>query len=119
VVDFYGPSDLASLQSSEDPKSPEGILLGASALARPDLAKIASPITYIDKNDPPFLIIRGEKDDMVPNKQSKLLNAWLTVAGVQNELLIAKDAPYFGEMFDEDDIRNFGIVSILFFYNKT
>ena len=70
------------------------------------LAKAASPVTYVDKNDPPFLIIHGEKDELVSPKQSQLLSAWLKVVGVQNELIIVKDAPHFGEMFDVDEIRN-------------
>lgn len=105
VVDYYGPSELTSLASSEDPKAPEGILLGASPIARPDLAKIASPITYVDKNDPPFLIFHGEKDNIVTNRQSKLLSGWLTASGVKNELNIVKDAPHFGKMYDVDEIR--------------
>ncbi|HKQ79690.1 MAG TPA: alpha/beta hydrolase [Blastocatellia bacterium] len=106
VVDFYGPSELVLLKNSDDPKSPEAILIGAAPLTRPDLAKVASPVTYVDKNDPPFLIIHGEKDDIVSNKQSKLLHAWLDLVGVQSELIIVKDAPHFGAMYDVDEIRN-------------
>ncbi|MEN9610241.1 MAG: hypothetical protein RLZZ628_1055 [Bacteroidota bacterium] len=105
VVDFYGPSELVLLPKSDDAKSPEGILIGAAPLDRPDLAKIASPVTYVDKNDPPFLIIHGEKDDIVSNKQSKLLASWLHSVGVQNELIIVKDAPHFGVMYDVEEIR--------------
>ncbi|MBL8203007.1 MAG: alpha/beta hydrolase [Blastocatellia bacterium] len=106
VVDFYGPSELTSLKSSDDHKSPEAVLLGAAPLARPDLAKIASPVTYVDKNDPPFLIFHGEKDNLVPNQQSKLLHGWLQAVGVPSELIIVKDAPHFGAMYDVDEIRN-------------
>jgi acetyl esterase/lipase len=106
VVDFYGPSELTSLASSEDPKAPEGILLGASPVARPDLAKIASPVTYIVKNDPPFLILHGEKDEIVTNRQSKLLHGWLTATGVPSELIIVKNAPHFGKMYDTDELKN-------------
>jgi dipeptidyl aminopeptidase/acylaminoacyl peptidase len=53
----------------------------------------------------PFLIIHGEKDDMVSPKHSQLLSSWLTLAGVPNELIIVKDAPHYGSMFDADDIR--------------
>ena len=105
VVDFYGPSEMIMLPNADDAKSPEGLLLGAAPLARPDLARAASPVTYVDKNDPPFLIIHGEKDDMVSPKQSKLLNAWLNTEGVQNDLIIVKDAPHYGVMFDADDVR--------------
>jgi acetyl esterase/lipase len=105
VIDFYGPAELMLFPGNSDPKAPESILIGAAPLERPDLAKAASPVTYVDKNDPPFLIIHGEKDDMVSTKQSQLLSAWLRLSGVPNELIIVKDAPHFGVMFDTDDIR--------------
>ncbi len=105
VVDFYGPAELILFPGNNDVRSPESILIGAAPLARPDLAKAASPVTYVDKNDPPFLIIHGEKDELVSPKQSQLLSAWLSLAGVKNELIIVKDAPHFGAMFDEDAIR--------------
>ena len=106
VVDFYGPAELILFPGADDEKSPEGILIGAAPLVRPDLAKAASPVTYVDKNDPPFLIIHGEKDNLVSPRQSHLLQAWLNIVGVQNELIMVKDAPHFGPMFDVDDIRN-------------
>lgn len=105
VVDFYGPTDLVLLPGNEDEKSPEAILIGAKPLERPDLAKAASPITYIDKNDPPFLIFHGEKDNIVSNKQSKLFHSWLNYHGVKNELTIVKDAPHFGKMYDVEEIK--------------
>lgn len=106
VVDFYGPAELILFSGSNDEKSPEALLIGAAPLSRPDLAKAASPVTYVDKNDPPFLIIHGEKDELVSPNQSRLLSAWLNVAGVRNELIIVKDAPHFGVMFDSDEVRN-------------
>src|SRR6478735_6417922 len=106
VVDFYGPAELILFPGADNEKSPEGLLIGAAPLARPDLAKAASPVTYVDKNDPPFLIIHGEKDELVSTKQSQLLSAWLRVVGVQNELIIVKDAPHYGVMFDTDAVRN-------------
>ena len=105
VVDFYGPTDLILLPGNEDEKSPEALLIGATPLSRPNLAKAASPLTYIDKNDPPFLIYHGEKDNIVSNKQSKLFSAWLKYYGVKNELVIVKDAPHFGTMYDVEEIR--------------
>jgi len=37
------------------------------------MAKLESPLSYIDANDPPVLIIHGEKDGMVIIRQSELL----------------------------------------------
>ncbi|NJB71361.1 acetyl esterase/lipase [Saonia flava] len=114
VVDFYGPAELILFPGANDAKSPEALLIGAPPLHRPDLAKIASPVTYVDENDPPFLIIHGEKDDLVSPRQSLLLSSWLTVHGVENELIVVKDAPHFGEMFDVADIRD----KVIYFLQK-
>lgn len=105
VVDFYGPAELILFPGADDAKSPEGLLIGAAPSARPDLAKIASPTTYVDKTDPPFLLIHGEKDNLVAPRHSQLLSSWLTVNGVKNELIIVKDAPHFGKMFDVEEIK--------------
>jgi len=114
VVDFYGPAELLLFPGNDDLKSPESMLIGAAPLARPDLSKAASPVTYIDKNDPPFLIIHGEKDEQVSVKQSQLLSAWLNLAEVPNELHIVKGAPHYGVMFDTDEVRN----KVMLFLNK-
>jgi predicted RNA methylase len=42
---------------------------------------------------------------MVDPKHSRLLSSWLQVAGVPNELILVKDAPHYGVMFDADAIR--------------
>jgi len=119
VLDFYGPSDLVVLGASPDTsinndRNAVSILLGALPLNRPDLAKIASPVTYIDKNDPPFLIVQGEKDESVPYTQSVMLHSWLQLAGVKNDLIIVPGAPHYGPMFDSDSIR-----AKLFYYLRT
>ena len=117
VVDFYGPAELLLFPGNDDVKSPEAILIGAAPIERPDLSRAASPVSYVDKNDPPFLIIHGEKDDLVSTKNSKLLSAWLGLAGVPNELVIVKDAPHFGPMFDTDEIR-IKVINFLKLYLK-
>lgn len=105
VVDFYGPAELILFPGANDTNSPEGLLVGAAPLDRPDLAKKASPVTFVDKDDPPFLIIHGEKDDLVSPRHSQLLGAWLSVNGVENEVILVEGAPHFGPMFDVDGIR--------------
>jgi acetyl esterase/lipase len=108
VIDFYGPSDFLSMTAMGDPNmkgDPISTLLGDSPLRRPDLSKIASPSNYVDKDDPPFIIVHGEKDESVPYQQSMLLQSYLNLAHVKNELIIVKDAPHFGVMFDTEDVR--------------
>ena len=105
---FYGPSDFLLFSANGTPTDsgdPISTLLGASPLKRPDISKLASPSSYVDKNDPPFFIVHGEKDEAVPLSQSYLLQSLLDIAQVKNELTIVKNAPQYGEMFDTEDIR--------------
>lgn len=110
VLDFYGPADLVAASMSTDTTdnnrhSPIAMLLGAIPVERPDLAKKASPVSYVDKNDPPFFLVNGEKDESVANTQLRLLSGWLNVNGVSNELIIVPGAPHYGPMFDAPEIR--------------
>lgn len=116
VFDFYGPSDLMTLKGNDstDPRNPLTLLLGSKAVDNPDLAKKASPITYVDHMDPPFLIIQGEKDESVNPDQAVKLSARLKKSGVPNDLIIVPGAPHFGPMFDADYIRK----EILDYLNK-
>jgi len=108
VLDFYGPSDFLLFFGNGTPdqtSNPISTLLGVSPLARPDISNFASPVTYVDKNDPPFFIVHGEKDQDVPPAQSYLLKSYLDLAKVKNELTIVKSAPHYGEMFDQEEVR--------------
>jgi acetyl esterase/lipase len=111
VIDFYGPSDFIArigsmLLDEGEQKSTSTALLGAQPLQRPDLAKTASPTTYIDKNDPPFLIFHGDKDQTVPITLSKLLDSYLKLANVQSDFVIVQDAQHGGTLFNSQDIKN-------------
>lgn len=108
VLDFYGPADFLTLKGrdSNDPHNPITLLLGGMVADNEAKAKKASPITYIDKNDPPFLIVQGEKDQSVNPDQAILLSEKLKAAGVKNDLIIVPDAPHYGVMFDAENIRD-------------
>jgi len=54
----------------------------------------ASPITYISADDPPFLIIHGDKDAIASLEQSQLLDEKLKVAGASSTLVIVKNGPH-------------------------
>ncbi|WP_116107340.1 alpha/beta hydrolase [Lewinella sp. IMCC34191] len=114
VVDFYGPANLVMFPGAGDPESPESKLLGAPALDRPDLAAAASPVTYVDAADPPFLIVQGELDESVNPAQSRLLSSWLSLGGVENELIIVPGAPHYGPEFDVPEVRE----RVLSFLNR-
>jgi acetyl esterase/lipase len=101
VCDFFGPANLLTIaeQSGPDstvqhdaPNSPESLLLGGPILERKDAARRASPVTYISRDDPPFLIVHGDKDNTVPVGQSKELHEALKKAGVDSTLIIIPGA---------------------------
>ena len=50
----------------------------------------ASPVTYVSPDDPPFLIIHGEKDSYSPVEQAQTLDAKLKAAGVPSTLIVVK-----------------------------
>jgi len=89
VVDFCGPSDLARFGQApskidhEEAESPASRLVGGKLPDLPDKASEASPTTYIDsgKKLPPFLIMHGDRDEIVPFQQSVILYEKLRDAG--------------------------------------
>jgi dipeptidyl aminopeptidase/acylaminoacyl peptidase len=52
----------------------------------------ASPITHITPDDPPFLLIHGDQDELVPVEQSQLMYERLVEVGVPAQLVIVKNA---------------------------
>jgi acetyl esterase/lipase len=88
VVDWFGPSDLTALQFNPDFNlTPVVELLGAHPADVPAQAAAASPVTFIDRRDPPFLIIHGAADPVVPVEQSRELRDRLKRAGVEVEYI--------------------------------
>lgn len=64
-----------------DPHSPESLLVGGPIQARPDAVRQANPISYVGRGAPPFLILHGQQDLLVPYHQSELLYQALSAAG--------------------------------------
>lgn len=88
VVDLYGPTDLAGF--AKDETAQRGMLgpfIGAKFSENSDAHIRASPITYVSKAAPPFLIFHGTKDLVVPIEQSRHLAAKLKEAGVFAKLV--------------------------------
>lgn len=82
VVDIYGPVDLTTPYAQTQPLVTN--FIAHSYQERPELYREASPVQYLDKNDPPTLILHGTSDDLVPVSQSDTLKAKLDRLGVPN-----------------------------------
>jgi acetyl esterase/lipase len=82
VVDLFGPSDFTGKPPDLKSEIAVQIYLGAEQQERPALYATASPIRYVTPDDPPFLIVHGEQDTVVPFDQSTRMTAALKKAGV-------------------------------------
>ncbi|QDU97185.1 alpha/beta hydrolase fold domain-containing protein [Lignipirellula cremea] len=88
VVDQYGPSDLLSMGGFHDQAgSPESKLVGGQLTEHQETARQASPSHYVSAGDPPFLLLHGTADNVVPYSQSELLHKLLQKAGVASLLV--------------------------------
>lgn len=101
VVDFFGPTDFlqmdahrvpGSKMAHDPPDSPESILVGGAIQENPDRVATANPITYVTADDPPFLIMHGDNDRLVPIHQSEIFDKALQKAGVDVTFVPVKGA---------------------------
>jgi dipeptidyl aminopeptidase/acylaminoacyl peptidase len=112
VIDWFGPTDLLKMgeQSGANskidhnsPNSPESKLIGGPVQENKEKTSRANPIKYVSKDDPPFLIMHGDKDPLVPLGQSKLLHDELKKANVESELVTLEGAGHGGKEFTTPD----------------
>jgi acetyl esterase/lipase len=105
VVDWFGPTDFPVMDSCgsslvhNDPNSPESSLIGGPIQDNKDNCALANPITYIDADDPPFLILHGDADPLVPHCNSELLFKSLQNAGVPSQFVLVPDGQHGPGLF--------------------
>jgi acetyl esterase/lipase len=105
VIDYYGPTHfLAPIPKRWTPWSSVGELLGCGVRKCMDRARWASPVSYVNPGDPPFLILHGTLDTIVPMSQSILLDSLLRAAQVPVELRTVQEG-HGGPAFFADTTR--------------
>ncbi|MFP3389297.1 alpha/beta hydrolase fold domain-containing protein [Brevibacillus sp. SIMBA_040] len=79
VCTLSGPTDLLQMGGWHDlAHSPEARLFGIRTLAdNPQTVALANPIHYVTEKAPPFFIVHGDADSIVPIHQAELLYAAL------------------------------------------
>ena len=124
VCDWFGPTDLLTMppntisetRTEADIAQSNGAkLLGATVRDVPALAKQASALYQVSDDDPPFLIMHGEKDPGVPLSQSQRLHEKILTAGAQSELKVIANAGHGGKEFQTPEAKQF----VLDFFSKT
>ena len=91
VAAWYPPTDLAAIAPvlGADPAatgSREALLLGGAVTAQREAAASASPALQVRAGAPPFLLLHGEADRLMPVDQSRRLHRALLEAGAAVEL---------------------------------
>jgi acetyl esterase/lipase len=96
VCNYYGPADFGSVmqQAADDPNirnifkfntatDPYSSLIGSSLDSDPAKTSAVSPVHYVSADNPPFLILHGTYDALVPYAQSVELADALKAKGVE------------------------------------
>jgi acetyl esterase/lipase len=95
VAVWYGIFDLAPMVAAADAASPPTRYLGcAPGACSSEAVSIASAIQHVDESDPPFLLIHGSRDRIVPPSQSTAFHAELEAHRVNSQLIIIDDVDH-------------------------
>ncbi len=113
VIDWFGPTDMSvffqqaakgtNVFKGDPDRSPITTLFGGLMRDHMDLVRLANPITFIRKNNPPFLIMHGDHDPIVPLGQSEILAEALKQNGVDVQFEVLEGAGH-GNGFDRPSI---------------
>jgi acetyl esterase/lipase len=106
-IDWFGPADFpaydpnlpTAMVQRENPDSVIAKLFGGPVSQKLELAKRASPITWVTKAAAPLLIMQGTQDPLVPLDQSQRLADKLKAAGAEVTLDIIEGAGHGGPQF--------------------
>ncbi len=107
IVSYFGASNLTTILHQS---TPAGLAVRVPALDRlfgtspdkaPELAKLASPVFHVDRDDPPAFILHGDQDAQMPVNQSLELKWAYENAGASVDMLILHGVDHVGPPFFE------------------
>lgn len=105
IVSYYGASNLTTILSQSTPhglsvRAPAlKLLLGNTPDKNETLAKLASPVFHVDKNDPPLLLLHGDQDPQMPINQSHELHAAYKARKLDVHFEVINGAAHGGKAF--------------------
>jgi acetyl esterase/lipase len=109
IVDYYGASNLTTILAQSTPfglnmrRPALELLLGAPPDETRRLAELASPVTHVDRNDPPLLIFHGDQDPQMPINQSHELEGVYEKMGLDVHFDVVHGAAHGGDAFFSPD----------------
>jgi acetyl esterase/lipase len=112
VVNYFGPTDFFAEDIPEISRPLLRDFIGGSAEEKPELAKLASPVTFVTDDDPPILTFQGTKDPLVPHTQAFRLADAMTAAKAPGRVELLVGA---GHGWGGDDLKRTLDETIAFF----
>jgi acetyl esterase/lipase len=105
VVDYFGATNfLEYVPRRWTLRSSVGQLLGCAVKDCLERARLASPVTYVTHDDPPFFIAHGTADSTVPFMQSVFLVSALHKERVPVEFVPLEGVGHGGAAFVSEDM---------------
>jgi len=83
VVDMFGPTDLVALAQTTVGQSILPALFGGPVGDPLDSARSASPINYVNRSEPPMLVVHGTRDAFVAYSESVSFTEAMTRANAR------------------------------------
>lgn len=107
VIAYYGASDFVRRSKNQPAKTddPEGAvyrLIGGPVKENLEAARVASPATYVSADDPPLLMLHGDKDKTVFLDQSEWLEKKYNEAGLDVELMVMEGEGHGWDRSEEE-----------------
>ncbi|MER7110877.1 alpha/beta hydrolase [Streptomyces sp. NPDC000229] len=126
-VAWYGPMDLTSLPAQSRPgtydaadaTTREALLIGAPVAEAPELARAASPVAHVTAGAPPFLVLHGTDDALIPLAQGEQFAAALREAGVQVDFRPVPGADHGWAGLPDADVERCFATSVEFAHART
>ena len=80
---YYGVYDLTDAEKMHEMMMPfvELFVMKERYAEKPELFELASPISHVHRDAPPFFVLHGESDSVIPNVQARAFCAALRGAG--------------------------------------
>lgn len=108
ILSYYGASDLTTILAQSTPygvgvRGPAlALLLGDAVDSAPELARLASPVFHVDRDDPPLLLFHGDQDPQMPINQSHELEGAYERLGLDVRFVVVHGAGHGGDEFHSE-----------------
>jgi acetyl esterase/lipase len=88
VVNVFGPTDMANCFEKSLGAWVVRLFMGGTPAEVGERYQVASPLTYVSKDDPPVLTLHGDQDAIVPVEQARVMDEKMKATGASHTLVV-------------------------------